>query len=688
MSGAVYVSAPDHTFLFCSLFFSLSLSLTHSVSVCVREYVIERRQWSRLDASNNNYISGPSPAARIYGTGVILPPLRTWFIFGGIGGRATLSDPHFLSLDRVNIGGDARSEEDGRVTYSHDVLSLIYFSPTSVLRGQIPPTFTWLTVGSAVTYNQWTDPDSSNPTPPGFVRYIIRHRQVISTGAVGGLPITQPLLITNPFENGTNVVTIACDVTCFQIQTDAINGPLTEVIGLEMVNGTGDGRSSGGAMVITGSNTHVRISDCRFINNQVSGLVSVGGAISINRAGVSFARCLFQNNRASLLGGAIHALAAVLVFSGCMFEGNMVTESLGDGMSNNALLNQGQGGALALVVCTTVISDCSFTSNRASNGGAITALNVVKQAASMEALTDLTAVVIRTTRTTFINNTALLRGGAIYMSQMNNDGTSYSYFNTGVFTGNQALNGSGGAMYLQDSNMKSDRTSFVSNTAGLASQSPIVGVKGGGGGGCIFWAPTVSTDPSIVNKAPQVDRFTASLNEAKYGSIHATVPFAIQLIDGSASNRDQVSGQLISPPIVVALIDLFGQITSTEQDAFISIQPSWAFAGQTAVQVRDGIANFSALTLRLAPTTMVRATFSASIPLPLLNATLSVPIRSQICLPGSCLDFDDPLQCRACYPVCGINTQPSHLRTERFERCSFSCACAVSSNVCLSVCVV
>ena len=136
-------------------------------------------------------------------------------------------------------------------------------------------------------------------------------------------------------------------------------------------------------------------------------------------------------------------------------------------------------------------------------------------------------------------------------------------------------------------------------------------------------------------------------NTAAYGPFMASVPFDLRVLDERAFTIEQTSGQLISPPISVGLIDAYGSLVRTDSDTFVTVSTG-ALAGQTTVRVVNGVANFTSLSLRLLPTTTAVITFSASLSLPALNDSSWRTITSRACLPGEAIDAANPMQCRTC----------------------------------------
>ncbi|MDR2708779.1 MAG: hypothetical protein LBC07_02250, partial [Elusimicrobiota bacterium] len=196
-------------------------------------------------------------------------------------------------------------------------------------------------------------------------------------------------------------------------------------------------------------------STASFINNKARNL---GGAIyAITRSEILFTQSniIFSSNSAQSSGGAIYAI-----------EGSIVNISTGAKVlfEKNSVLTGG-GGAIYLINTAQLSfydsSSATFLSNSAqnSNGGAVYADNGVLFSYSRPQTNFMSQIF-------FINNTAN-SGGAIYAAN-----NSISNFRDALinFTGNEALNGSGGAISLNNSSFAfvNSTVSFSNNSANLS----------------------------------------------------------------------------------------------------------------------------------------------------------------------------------------------------------------------------
>ena len=154
----------------------------------------------------------------------------------------------------------------------------------------------------------------------------------------------------------------------------------------------------GGAINIDGKNAKLFIDGTRFINNSSSGAAierNYGGAIHCDSASTEIRNCTFKDNTAENGGGAVHHELGALTMINCRFDSNTTTSSGGD------------GGALYLYSIKDypriLLEDNTFENNKAQNGsgGGI--------------YCDSRNCVVDIVRTSIKNNSAVNRGGGIYL---------------------------------------------------------------------------------------------------------------------------------------------------------------------------------------------------------------------------------------------------------------------------------
>jgi predicted outer membrane repeat protein len=136
---------------------------------------------------------------------------------------------------------------------------------------------------------------------------------------------------------------------------------------------------AGGA--IHASGTHLTLEDCHFVDNWATGL---GGAIQSVDSDLSLTGCTFMRN-AGHQGGAIHHQQGTLTLADCRFEAN-VADRQGGAIDLNEQQSasmvrctfrrnwtsaSGSGGAIANGIAPLFLDGCSFSGNRARQGGAI-----------------------------------------------------------------------------------------------------------------------------------------------------------------------------------------------------------------------------------------------------------------------------------------------------------------------------
>lgn len=100
----------------------------------LHEFHVSKRRWVRLDEPDDNKVTGAAPGARTFAVATMFRSLGVWFIWGGVGVRLALYDPHTLHVDLVAISGDPTDQGTGRIAYSFssDLFTLFKFSDTAV----------------------------------------------------------------------------------------------------------------------------------------------------------------------------------------------------------------------------------------------------------------------------------------------------------------------------------------------------------------------------------------------------------------------------------------------------------------------------------------------------------------------------------------------------------------------------
>lgn len=207
----------------------------------------------------------------------------------------------------------------------------------------------------------------------------------------------------------------------------------------------------GGIHVVEGT---VEIDNSQIDQNRV---LLQGGNLWASQSTVSITSSTLSGSQIAQMGGSIWALDTKLSLSSSRLQGNTADLS---------------GGAMHIAGGTTSITDTEFLGNRAreSSGGAI------------ELRFSQTAPELRLHRTSFLNNEASDRGGAINSSSSG----PIEIFNS-VFRFNRSLDGDGGAIYSSNSDSLSITESvFRDNWSELS-------------GGAIYAASAYQIEGSLFN---------------------------------------------------------------------------------------------------------------------------------------------------------------------------------------------
>ena len=250
-----------------------------------------------------------------------------------------------------------------------------------------------------------------------------------------------------------------------------INGAAAILDGFVITNGAA---AAGAGMVNNAVAPTVR--NCVFANNAAG---ATGGGAVYNygeTADAVYTNCTFRNNTASGQGGAIYNYSADPTFTDCEFVQNRSSASSGGGMAS-----EGQYSSTEVIT----LAGCTFTSNRAVNGGAIYSpdLNTltITNSLFMANRSDEYGGVLHAYR-----NTLAIRGSRFADNRANSAGALYNWYSSVgviedcVFVGNQATNGTGGAYYgnYGFGALTNRNCVFAGNTATSASPTTFAGSGG------------------------------------------------------------------------------------------------------------------------------------------------------------------------------------------------------------------
>jgi predicted outer membrane repeat protein len=228
--------------------------------------------------------------------------------------------------------------------------------------------------------------------------------------------------------------------------------PLT-LVDVEFLNNTA---WDGGALYIYGDTV---LTDCTFFNNLATSGSSVSGGGAIYAEGnLQVFNTDFISNSTARAGGGIYASGAVNLVGGRFVE-------------NRSMSPLASGGGV--VAGSVTISGTKFLSNTAMSGGAIVAGDVVVNGSYFERNTagGREGGAVRAYRslilsdTTFISNTGVDYGGAVYVEQIMGVASvsGGQFINNQVTSGDPGLGLGGGLYSFHDIFITA--TNFASNTA-------------------------------------------------------------------------------------------------------------------------------------------------------------------------------------------------------------------------------
>ena len=203
----------------------------------------------------------------------------------------------------------------------------------------------------------------------------------------------------------------------------------------------------GGAIALGGS-IHTYFDQCKFMNNYAS---RAGALFGSNIKDLILSNSLFLKNKCRVVGAGVYLYSASdIKVSGCEFLKNI---------NDDNMTTVHNGGGIYMSLCEkTMIENTKFHDNYAWKGGAI----------YYESSNSFTSI----ETSIFFNNIVKYDGGAIWM------GTNHTHFNVfnSTFDSNQALEGSGGAIYILETASYLSFGGFQPFTGGCKG-CPAVGIR-------------------------------------------------------------------------------------------------------------------------------------------------------------------------------------------------------------------
>ncbi|OQR86302.1 hypothetical protein ACHHYP_10693 [Achlya hypogyna] len=341
------------------------------------------------------------------------------------------------------------------------------------------------------------------------------------------------------------------------------------------------GTSGGGAYVSSSVMTMVA---SIFTSNQAVN----GGGLLLDVSDYSERGCNWSANSATQIGGAISA-------GSNYFSATNSTYSL-----NGAV----QGGAVALSLPAGFsIMGCTFSSNRATTGSA--ALASQGGALSLTTVIAVASIV----NTTFINNSAVTNGGAVYaFTAPTTTGVTIG-LQQDMFASNHASYG--GALYSEGTNFTFLTTTWTSNRATT------------GGGGAVYW---LAQEPASI--ANQVYTENMGVYGPNYASTAtALLPNYTAKHVSSTTDIGEASGSNFIGSFLVHIVDKYFQTVATDSTTEVvlsSLTASALVRGSGKATAVAGVCNFSTSGVQQTPGLNVTLAVAATDLTSLANVTLHV----------------------------------------------------------------
>ena len=206
-----------------------------------------------------------------------------------------------------------------------------------------------------------------------------------------------------------------------------------------------------------------------FLNNIAT---DVGGGLHVDDVPAILIDCTFQDNHAGQLGGGIDFLHADQRLTRCVFNNNNALNGGGLSWSGNGALSLDQvvfqnnfaqnfGGGLWTMSATQIVLDHTwFLENHADRGGCAYLSHVAGSGA----------------RSLWRGNTAVARGGGLYLDQVAGGAFDFSTWMNGTSPTGAAIFADGGDVHINSSIVGEETSNAVACTGGTnASSSCTVG---------------------------------------------------------------------------------------------------------------------------------------------------------------------------------------------------------------------
>ena len=423
-----------------------------------------------------------------------------------------------------------------------------------------------------------------------------------------------------------NAVATVTDVEAHNCESSAGGAVYTEQLASVLIAdstlSSGTARAGGGIAAARQASVHLR--DTVLKGNYASS--TGGGVYGSGGAQIDFTRTTVTGNAAVVSGGGVFCENQVTVLAdttavliGTTIENNTamdgggvymtdgILRAMGSVFTANTASTGGGGAVVADQVSNIMLSGCNFTANTAYVGGGAVKLEVAAFADSGDGLINASNFAENVVEAGY--------GGAVLF-----------YGSTGLamqgvsFQRNRALSGLlgsgagfGGAVAFDfASSAAISETYFLDNVADVSGghlYSINEAARGiflnestfGGGistaGGAVFWT---SREPKGLLSETVTFLGSPNANNASYGSDYATPARGLS----GDTQLHGVSGQIISPPFVVRVIDSYGQTVRTEDNVNeMTVAPNTddATVAGGALLVLKGESVYDALIVTLRP---------------------------------------------------------------------------------------
>jgi hypothetical protein len=395
------------------------------------------------------------------------------------------------------------------------------------------------------------------------------------------------------------------------------------------------------------SYSSANITSSRFANARGA---SISGAIWLSNSAGRFDECSFTNITSDFAGIVYLENQSTLNFSASTVQDVSTADSTSGfivAYDSTVLIDRssfkgGEGGGVRLRNTAGVMTQSVFRDLRALTGAGV----YLFESSSTELK-----------ECEFYNNTAEVTGGALHVEASSSKVSAIS-IESSVFRDNSAAV-EGGAVYIKNTGFVLSKSAFKHNRAASGGGIRLICSDGKNCSSSLSESEFASNSASLNGGSfywqthlPVLANLTFSNNSAVYGPDIASFPVALKHITSGRllSNITGVaSGQTITQPVHLALIDHYGAVVTTDNSSQATVLPADSehatVSGNIQATAVNGVLVFNSFKISTDPGTTTEIIFQSDMDLDSADISVTVEIEIRECWIGESLVGKDCVVC-------------------------------------------